>query len=150
MQNRYLSAVCVLAAATALWPQQAMPNLSGRWVMNAAKSTGRNPTTSEETIEHKDPSLIITMVSADARGQSKAFLKLATDGRESVNDVNGNEFHSKSHWEGGKLVTVLTGDRGLTMTEVRSVSPDRKTQTVESFMGTERAKPMATRVMEKQ
>ncbi len=149
MRYRYLAALCLLTAATALWPQQAIPNLSGRWVMNAAKSTGRNPTTCEETIEHKDPSLTITMVSADARGQSKAFLKLATDGRESVNDVNGNEFHSKSHWEGRKLVTVVTGDGGATLTEVRSVSADGKSQAVESFMGTAGGKPMATRVMEK-
>jgi len=150
MQNRRLFILCLLAAAVTLRPQDSKPNLSGHWVMNASKSTGRIPKTCEETIEHKDPSLMITTVSEDPRGPSKTFLKLATDGSESVNDVNGNEFHSKSHWESGKLVTVVTGDRGLTMTEVRSLSPDGKVQTVESFMGTGRSTPMAMRVMEKQ
>ncbi|MGO9255703.1 MAG: hypothetical protein ACLQU1_05305 [Bryobacteraceae bacterium] len=150
MQNRRLLAISLLATAAALWPQDSKPNLSGRWVMNAAKSTGRNPKTCEETIDHKEPALTITTVSEDPRGQSKSFLKLTTDGRDSVNEVNGNEFHSKSHWEAAKLVTVVTGDRGLTMTEVRSLSADGKTQTVESFMGPSPATPMSTRLMEKQ
>ena len=145
-----LFALCLLAGATVLRPQDSKPNLSGHWVMNAAKSTGRNPKTCEETIEHRDPTLTITTVSEDARGQTKSFLKLATDGSESVNEVNGNEFHSKSHWENGKLVTVVTGDRGLTMTEVRGLSADGRVETVESFMGTGRTTPMSTRVMEKQ
>lgn len=149
MKNRIAFAVCLLLSAAALRPQDATPNLSGRWEMNAAKSTGRNPKSSQETIDHKDPVLTITTVSEDARGKSTGFLKLSTDGRENVNDIGGNEFHSKSHWESGKLVTVITGDRGMTMTEVRSLSADGKTQTVESFMGASRGTPMATRVMDK-
>jgi hypothetical protein len=150
MQTRSLFVICLLVAAALLRPQDSKPDLSGHWVMNAAKSSGRNPQTCVETIEHKDPALTITTVSEDPRGQTRSFLKLATDGSESVNEVNGNEFHSKSHWESGKLVTVVTGDRGMTMTEVRGLSPDRKVQIVESFMGTSRGTPMATRVMEKQ
>jgi hypothetical protein len=150
MKNRRLFVICLLTTAAALRPQDSKPNLSGRWVMNATKSTGRNPKACEETIDHKEPALTITTVSEDPRGQSKSFVKLTADGRDSVNDINGNEFHAKSHWESARLVTVVTGDRGLTMTEVRSLSADGKTQTVESFMGTSRATPMATRVMEKQ
>ena len=150
MPNRRRFVICLLATAAMLRPQNSKPNLSGHWVMNAAKSSGRNPQTCQETIEQKDPTLTITTVSEDSRGQTKTFLKLATDGRESVNDVNGNEFHSKSHWESGKLVTVVTGDRGMTMTEVRGLSPDGKVQTVEQFMGTSRGTPMSTRVMEKE
>jgi hypothetical protein len=150
MQNRRVFIFCLLATPAALWPQESKPNFSGRWTMNASKSTGRLPKACEETIEHKDPSLIINTVIEDPRGETKSFLKLATDGSESVNDVNGNEFHSKSHWESGKLVTVVTGDRGLSMTEVRSLSANGKVQTVESFMGATRGTPMSTRVMEKQ
>jgi hypothetical protein len=150
MKSLSLAVICLLATVAALRPQDSKPNLSGHWVMNAAKSTGRNPTACEETIQYKEPTLTIATVNQDARGQTKSFLKLATDGTESVNDINGNEFHSKSHWEAGKLVTVVTGDRGLTMTEVRGLSADGKIQNVESFMGTSRATPMATRLMEKQ
>jgi hypothetical protein len=150
MQNRRQFVASFIVTAAALRSQDSKPNLSGHWVMDAAKSTGRNPRTCVETIQHRDPNLTITSVSEDPRGRTTTFLKLTTDGRESVNDVNGNEFHSQSHWEGGKLVTVVAGDRGLTMTEVRSLSTDGKVQTVESFMGTARSTPMATRVMEKQ
>jgi hypothetical protein len=149
MQNRRLFALSLLATAAA-WPQDAKPNLSGHWVMNATKSTGRNPKTCEENVDHKEPTLTITTVSEDPRGQSKTFLKLTTDGRDAVNEINGNEFHSKCHWEAAKLVTVVTGDRGLTMTEIRTLSADGKIQTVESYMGLSRATPMSTRVMEKQ
>jgi len=117
--------------------------------MNAAKSTGRIPKTCEETIDHKEPVLTITTVIEDQRGSSNSFLKLTTDGQDAINEINGNEFHSKSHWEGAKLVTVVTGDRGLSMTEIRSVSADGKNQTVESFMGESRGTPMSRRVMEK-
>jgi hypothetical protein len=147
MQRRDWIALCLFP--TALCAQDSKPNLSGHWEMNASRSTGRNPKTCQETIEHKDPSLTISTVSEDARGQTTSFLKLSTDGQDRVNEVNGSEFHSKSQWEKGKLVTVVTGDRGMTLTEVRSLSSDGKTQTVESFMGTSRANPMATRVMEK-
>ena len=150
MKRRFLFAICLFSTAAVLRPQDSKPNLSGHWVMDAAKSTGRNPKTCEETIDHKDPVLTINTISEDPRGQTKSFLKLSTNGQESINEVNGNEFHSTSHWEAGKLVTVVTGDCGLTLTEIRSLSPGGKVQIVESFMGTSRANPMATRVMQKQ
>jgi hypothetical protein len=79
----------------------------------------------------------------------KSFMKHTTDDHENLNEINGNEFRSKSHWDGTKLITTVTGDRGMRMVEVRSVSGDGKTQTVESYMGEVRGSPQMKRVMQK-
>jgi hypothetical protein len=45
------------------------------------------------------------------------------------------------------LITTGTGDRGMRMVGVRSVSADGKTQTVETYMGEVRGNPQMRRVM---
>lgn len=143
---------CALLLFAPIWAQEKKPDFSGRWSLNAAKTDyGRMPKPKAyvEAIDHKDPALTISTTSEDNRGESKSFLKLATDDRDCVNEVNGNEFHSKSHWESGKLVTTVTGDRGLSLVEVRSLSPDGKTQTVETYMGQRGGTPAMVRVEEK-
>jgi hypothetical protein len=132
--------------------QEKKANLSGRWVLDAGQSSyGRMPLpkTYVEVIDQKDPVITISTTSEDQRGESKSFLKLTTDDRESLNEINGNEFRSKSHWDGGKLVTAVTGDRGMRMVEVRSLSADGRTQTVETYMGEVRGTPQMKRVMTK-
>ena len=102
-----------------------------------------------EAIESKDASLTIATTSEDRGGEQKYLTKLTTDGRDNLNEINGNEFHSKSRWEGGKLVTTVTGDRGMQLVEVRSLSSDGKTQTVETYMGQAGGTPQMKRVMQK-
>jgi hypothetical protein len=138
-----------LLLAFAALAQNPKPDFSGRWTIDTAKSNygGRPaPKTYVEVIEHKDPALTISSTSEDQRGESKMFLKFTTDDRDCVNEVNGNEFHSKSHWDGAKLVTTVTGDRGLSMVEVRSLSANGKVQTVETYMGSMQGAPAMTRV----
>jgi hypothetical protein len=140
--------LCLLLTAS-LWGQDKKPDFSGRWSLNAAKTDyGRlaKPKAYVEVIEQKEPSLIVNATSEDQRGESKTFLKMTTDDRDCINEVNGNEFHSKSHWEGPKLVTTVTGDRGLSLVEVRSLSADGKTQTIETYMGQRSGTPAMVRV----
>jgi hypothetical protein len=142
----------LLSACQMAWPQDKTPDLSGRWVMDASRSSYGGmalPKSYVETIESKDASVSISTSTEDQRGPQQYMTKLTTDGRDNLNTINGNEFHSKSHWEGGKLITVVTGDRGLTLTEVRSLSSDGKTQTVETYMGQAGATPQMKRVMQK-
>jgi hypothetical protein len=151
---RIAPAACLLflTACQPAWPQDKPPDLSGRWVMDASNSSYGGmalPKSYVETIESKDAALSISTTSEDQRGEQKYLTKLTTDGRDNLNVINGNEFHSKSHWEGGKLVTTVTGDRGLTLVEVRSLSSDGKTQTVETYMGQAGATPQMKRVMQK-
>ncbi|MGH9720377.1 MAG: hypothetical protein ACRD8O_09205 [Bryobacteraceae bacterium] len=107
------------------------------------------PKSHVDTIEHKEPSLIITTTTEDPRGTSTIYMKLTMDNRENLNAINGNEFRSKTRWDGAKLITVVTGDRGLSMTEVRALSAGGKTQTVEMYMGEMRGEPQIRRVMDR-
>jgi hypothetical protein len=113
-----VGAIVKAGASPFLCPDKINTVRSGRWVMDAEHSSyGRMPPSEQQ------------------RGEMKSFMKLTTDGRESLNEINGNEFRSTSHWDGPTLITMVTGDRGMRMVEVRSVSADGKTQTVETYMG---------------
>lgn len=138
-----------LLLTASVWSQDRKPDFSGHWTLNTSKTDyGRmpKPRAYTEVIEQKVPTLIINTTSDDGRGESKSFLKLTTDDRDCTNELNGNEFHSKSHWEGSKLVTTVTGDRGLSLVEVRSLSADGKTQTIETYMGQRSGSPAMVRV----
>lgn len=63
--------------------------------------------------------------------------------------VGPNKFNSATHWDEGKLVSVVKGDRGQHMTEVRQVSPDGGTLTVTGYHQDELSKPQYVRVMTK-
>jgi len=150
--NMKRTIVAVLLCAMQLPADEKKPVLSGRWVMDAERSSyGRMPLPKAyvEVIDQKEPVITITTSSEDQRGEMKSFLKLTTDDRENVNEINGNEFRSKSHWDGAKLITTVGGDKGMRMVEVRWVSGDGKTQTVESYMGEARGNPQMKRVMQK-
>ena len=147
-----MRACLFLTACQLAWPQDKHPDLSGHWEIDASQSSYGGmapPKTYVETIETKDAALSIATETEDQRGEQKYLTKLTTDGKDNLNTINGNEFHSKSHWDGGKLVTTVTGDRGLTLVEVRSLSSDGKTQTVETYMGQAGATPQMKRVMRK-
>lgn len=147
-----IACLVLLTTCQLAWPQTSAPDLSGRWVMDASKSSYGGmalPKTYVETIETHSSALSISTDAEDQRGEQKYLTKLTTDGKDNLNMINGNEFHSKSHWDGPKLVTTVTGDRGLTLVEVRSLSADGKTQIVETYMGQAGATPQMKRVMQK-
>src|SRR5581483_3655841 len=110
-----------LIVLSPLLAQDKHPDFSGRWTINLAKTDygpRPKPKSNVEVIEQKGPLFTVTTNSEEGRGPSSTFLRLTTDDKDCVNEINGNEFHSKSHWEDGKLVTTVTGDRGLSMVEV--------------------------------
>jgi len=139
MRNRIIvMSLAVIASGTFLHSQTKKPDFSGRWETNVAKSDfGRMPAPKllVDVIEHKEPTLVISNTTEDGRGTMTSSIKLTTDNRENINVVNGNEFRSKTHWDGDRLIIQVTGDRGLSMTEVRSLSADGKTMSVESARG---------------
>ncbi len=154
MNRKMLAAwiVAALAAAFQVTADEKKVSFSGRWAMDAGHSSyGRMPLPKSyvEVIDQQDPVLTISTTSEDQRGESKSFMKLTIDDREALNEINGNEFRSKSHWDGAKLITTVTGDKGVRMVEVRSVSVDGKTQTVETYVGEVRGTPLMKRVMVK-
>jgi hypothetical protein len=151
-RNVLCISIAFLAACQMAQSQNSTPDLSGHWVMDASRSSYGNmalPKSYAETIEHKGSVLTIATTSEDGRGVQSSFTKLTTDDRDSLNEINGNEFHSKSHWEAAKLITTVTGDRGMQLVEIRSLSADGKTQTVETYIGQVGPAPQMKRVMQK-
>lgn len=142
--------IVAVAGTSQLTADEKKTSLSGRWVMDPAHSSyGQMPLPKSyvEVIDQKEEVITISTTSEEPRGETKSFMKLTTDGRESLNEINGNEFRSTSRWDGPKLITTVTGDRGMRMVEVRSISADGKSQTVETYMGEIRGNPQMKRVM---
>jgi hypothetical protein len=84
-----------------------VPNFSGEWKMNVAKSdfgTTPAPELLTRVIKHSDPSLEITTHQKGARGEATTELKYTTDGKPAVNKVQGRDAKGTARWEGGTLV----------------------------------------------
>lgn len=123
----------ILAASLAVAADK--PNLSGIWVMDAAKSDfggSPAPDSFKRTIEQNEPSLIMTDEQVGQAGPEKAIRKYTTDGKETTYHWMGNEVTSAAHWEGDTLVIVGKVDSNGTPVVVTSrltLSADGKTLT---------------------
>jgi hypothetical protein len=84
-----------------------VPNFSGEWKMNTARSDFGGvpaPDVFVRSVKHKDPSLEITTHQKGARGESTTELKYTTDGKPAVNTIRGAEAKGTARWEGERLV----------------------------------------------
>ena len=123
-----------LFAVTALAADK--PNFSGEWVMDAAKSEfGPMPPPDSMTrkVEYNDPVLTVTQAqTGGAQGDQTTTSKYSTDGKESVNNMAGNEVKSTATWQGNSLVIAskleVQGNE-LSLTSKWSLSEDGKVLT---------------------
>src|SRR5262245_4682420 len=152
------AAVCLLLSSLLIHAQDQKPNFSGTWTLDREKSElgarggewdrppegagegqgGRRPRGGmfdSMVIEHKDPNLTIKRKMNFQGEERTQELKYTTDNQKNSNKGPfGMTTESKAHWEGDKLVTESTTEtrRGVMETkEVRSLSPDGNTMTVE-------------------
>src|SRR6185436_8519115 len=126
-----------VALASALIAQQAsgqaVPNLSGTWVMQADKSSfGQMPAPSGRTdvITHQEPKLTVKRTVVSGGVEQGSDLVFAVDGKPWKNMVGANEITSTLKWEGQTLVMVstLTSPQGeITITDRYTLSEDGKT-----------------------
>ena len=103
--------LALLVAATAS-AQDAKPNFSGTWNMDAAKSDFGPmppPDTLVIVVDHKEPMIKITTTQKSAMGDVSNERTLSTDGKETLNKlrtpVGDTDLKSTSSWDGRKLVT---------------------------------------------
>src|SRR5579871_2199360 len=102
---------------------QDLPNFDGTYVMVKAQS--RYPAESATEIIHQHGNAIdINLTEQPTHSSAPMQLHLTTDGKPATSNVGPNKFTSTTHWDGGKLVTFVEGDRGQHMTEVRELSAD--------------------------
>jgi hypothetical protein len=112
------------------------PNFSGDWVMDASKSEfGPMPPPDSMTrkIEHNDPAITVTQSSTGGpQGDQTTTSKYTTDGKESVNQMAGNDVKSTAKWDGNALVIAskleMQGNE-VALTSKWSLSDDGKVLT---------------------
>ncbi len=106
MRPHFPAVVCAALIAASLTAAE-VPNFSGEWKMNIAKSdfgAVPAPQVLTRTIKHSDPSLEITTHQKGARGESTTELKYTTDGKPAVKKIQGSEAKGTARWEGETLV----------------------------------------------
>lgn len=145
-------AVCFTFAATA-----ATPDFSGKWKLNVAKSDlGQMPVPDkwEMMVEHKEPAIKATTVSAGQMGERTMEANYRTDGTETTNKgFGGSETKSKAKWDGNVLAITTEAEfqgNKMQITQRWSLAPDGKVLTVEQTFKGDQGEFTAKRVLDKQ
>jgi hypothetical protein len=124
---------------------QAPPSFSGTWAFNAARGQNLGMMASMEdtvTIVQTSTQLTITDRARMQSQESTREIRIDLTGKATMNPgPMGDQNETVAKWTGDKLVVTWTGEGAVAgtkvvRTETRSVSPDRKTITVESVRGT--------------
>ena len=127
--------VSLLLLAFAAFADDAKPNLSGTWKLNAAKSDFGpmpSPDSRTDTIDHKDPVVKESVSMSSGQGDLQWDLTYTTDGKDSKNTIMGSEMTSNAHWEGRTLVVdskANFGGNDMTIHGTMVLSDDGKTLT---------------------
>lgn len=130
----FVHAVLAIAAA-ALAMAADKPNFSGDWKLDTDKSTfGPMPPPSSMTrkVEHNDPSLNLVEARSGPQGDQNLTFKYSTDGKETTNELMGNQVKSTAAWDGSTLVINMKADFGgneIKLTDKWTLSEDGKVLT---------------------
>jgi hypothetical protein len=136
--------------ALLLLAQGTEPDFTGRWEVSKSGSTSKTtfirhpelsgppapvPPTGHETdmrpqtITHREPSLVI--VDEPVGSLPARTLKLTTDGKPNINELQGGVNRSSTRWDGKQLVTEWVLEQGgmpiIRGTDRRALSNDQST-----------------------
>ncbi len=139
--KRALFAIAVmLLLAPSAWTQDAKPNFSGTWTLDAAKSDfgpAPPPDSLVAVIDHKEPNVKITITQKSSMGDLSNERTLTTDGKENVNKMRtmagDADLKSTSKWEGKKLLTAATTEMqgtAVALNDSWELSEDGKVLTI--------------------
>ena len=140
--KRALVCLAACAAALLLLPAtvHAAPDLAGEWKLSIAKSNYGAfpaPLAMTRTIKHDGVTLTMHSVQKSAQGEVTSDLKYTTDGKESVNKVQGGESKGTAQWIGDKLMIESAREfQGVVLKqkEIWTLAPDGKTLTIDSHV----------------
>jgi len=127
------------------------PNLTGEWRLVAGRSQFARqapPKSRVVQIDHREPTLRMTIVEEGAQGALDGTLFYSTDGVERVNDVLGNPFKANTRWDGSVLEMRSNGRFGpneISLHDRYELSPDGRTLTLKRhFEGRSPSAPLDT------
>ncbi len=136
----YLAACAALLALTISTAAQGLPNFTGTWTLDAAKSDfGPMPPPESVVmvIDHKEPTVKVTTTQKNQMGDSSNDSTYTTDGKENVNKMRGpagdQDVKSTTKWNGKTLATSRTIEAqgmSISIDDSWELSPDGKALTV--------------------
>jgi hypothetical protein len=135
-RKHFVTTLALLVVAALAIPASAKTDFSGSWKLVADKSDfGPMPPPEkyEQTVDHKDPELKISLVQAGQQGEMKAEMAYNTEGKETTNEIRGNAVKSTAKWEGDALLIESKMDiqgNELKLADKWSLSEDGKTLTM--------------------
>jgi hypothetical protein len=119
----------------------AKPNFSGTWVLDPSKSdfgAMPGPSSATDVIDHKEPSVKISVKQTNAMGDMAFAMDLVDDGQKvSTWQIFGSEAKSTAHWDGDTLVITTDTtiqDNAMKIASRYTLSPDGNTLTVRGHM----------------
>ena len=131
-----LKSVFAIAAFATLAAAADKPNFSGNWALDADKSNFGPmppPTSMTRKIDHQDPAMTVEQVTTGGpQGDQSATMKYSTDGKETTNQMMGNDIKTKATWDGSALLIAMTADFGgneIKLTDKWTLSDDGKVLT---------------------
>jgi hypothetical protein len=146
----FVAALAIVAAA------QNKTNFSGTWKLNTSKSDFGmipGPDSRTDVIDHKDPSLKVSVTAEGAQGKQQYTVNYTTDGKEAVNSLPGREMKSTLSWQGKSLVVdtkLKIQGNDVTIKSVWTLSDDGKTLTQNAHLGSPMGETDQKLVFEKQ
>jgi hypothetical protein len=110
-----LAAAAVLMALTFSTAAQGLPNFTGTWTLDAAKSDfGPMPPPDAVVmvVDHKDPALKVSITQKSQMGEATSNSTYTTDGKENTNKMRApageQDVKSTTKWTGKMLATSRT------------------------------------------
>jgi hypothetical protein len=155
-----LLTLCALPVSRTAHAQDALPNFTGKWTLDLAKSDfGPMPPPQSvvHTIEHKEPNIKIVTSQKSEQGEVTNERNLTTDGKPNVNKVRmggpDQEVTSTSKWVGKSLNTVMKVDiqgTPLDFNDTWTLSDEGKVLTIVRAIKSPQGDFAATTVFNKQ
>ena len=155
------AALAVLLLSAPAWAQNATPNFTGKWNLDAAKSDfGPMPPPDSivHVIDHKEPNIKIVTTQKSAQGEITNERLITTDGKENVYKMRmgpdgEQEVKSTSKWNGKALATSFKLDvqgNPFEFNDSWTLSDDGKVLTVVRAIKAPQGEFAATMVFNKQ
>ncbi|MGA2599513.1 MAG: hypothetical protein ABSH09_21275 [Bryobacteraceae bacterium] len=132
------------------------PNFTGSWKMNAARSDFGEipkPTQFDRKIDHKDPTIRMSVHQVLNTGERTIQVVLRTDGKETTNASSTGEAKTTCQWNGRELNLITTRQMeggNVISRETWSLLPDGQTLVSITNMQTPRGIYTIRLVLDKQ
>jgi hypothetical protein len=131
---------------------QSKPNVSGTWKMNAAKSKFERggPKAITIKLDHQDSTLREVVTITNDQGEQTLNFTYTLDGKESSQQLEGQQIKATAKWEGEFLIIEFKDDRGFNFLRKITVSGDGKTMTIDVKQSDPNGASNDTVILEKQ